>query len=148
MITYEEAIDEIFGIFKTAWDAESAAAVTYVPEVRWPGVEEPNKPDNSSFWVRVSQQTVLENQASLKNGENGQRYTTSGLVFIQLFCPKSDSESMTKGRRLAIIARDAFRGNSTSGNVWFRNAKINELPAEEYFYRFNVIVEYEYDENA
>lgn len=148
MITYEEAIDEIFGIFNAAWFGDSAAVVGYVPEVRWPGVEEPEKPELSKFWARVSQQTVIEGQSSLRNGDGGQRYTTDGLVFVQIFCPKSDSLGMTNGRKLAIIARNAFRGNATSGQVWFRNARINELPPEENWYRFNVVAEYEYDENG
>jgi len=148
VITYEEAIDEIFGIFNAAWLDNSAAVVGYVPEVRWPGVEEPEKPDLSKFWARVSQQTVIEGQSSLRNGDAGQRYTTDGLVFVQIFCPKSDSLGMTNGRKLAIIARNSFRGNATSGQVWFRNARINELPPEENWYRFNVVAEYEYDENG
>ena len=148
MITYEEAIDEIFGIFNAAWLAESAAVAGYIPEVRWPGVEEPEKPDLAKFWARVSQQTVIEGQSSLRNGDAGQRYTTDGLVFVQIFCPKSDSLGMTNGRKLAIIARNGFRGNATSGQVWFRNARINELPPEENWYRFNVVAEYEYDENG
>lgn len=146
MTTYEEAIDDIFGIFKAAWDANSATVVGSIPEVRWPGVEEPSKPNYENYWARVSQQTVLENQTSLRNGQNGQRYTTSGLVFVQIFCPKSESLGMTNGRKLATIARDSFRGNATSGNVWFRNARINELEPEDKWYRFNVVAEYEYDE--
>lgn len=145
MTTYEEAIDEIFEIFKVAWDANSAAIVGYVPEIRWQGVEEPNSPDYSKFWCRVSQQTVIEQQSGFRNGEC-KPYTTEGLVFIQIFCPKSDSESMTKGRKLAIVGRDAFRGNSTSGKVWFKNARVNELPAEIQWIRLNVVAEYEYDE--
>ncbi len=148
MISYEAAIDEMFDAFNVAWLANSSAVASYVPEVRWPGVEEPEIPEASKFWARVSQQTVDEGQSTLRNGDAGQRYTTDGLIFVQIFCPKSDSESMTKGRKLAIIARNAFRGHSTSGNVWFRNARINELSPEEKFYRFNVVAEYEYDENS
>ena len=147
MITsYGEAVDEIFGIFKTAWDAGSSAIAGYIPEIRWQGVEQPGKPGNDKFWVRVSQQTVTDAQSTLRNGSCGQRYTITGLVFVQLFCPKSDSESMDKGRRLSVVTRDSFRGNSTSGKVWFRNARIIELEPERDFRRFNVSAEYKYDE--
>lgn len=148
MISYEDAIDEMFEAFNVAWLANSAAVASYVPEVRWPGVEEPETPDASKFWVRVSQQTVSEEQSTLRNDESVQRYTADGLLFVQLFCPKSDAESMAKGRKLAVIARNAFRGKTTSGKVWFRNARINEIPPEDKFYRFNVVTEYEYDENG
>ncbi len=145
MITYQDAIDEIFAIFNTAWEAGSTAIVGYIPEVRWYGVEEPASISMGKFWVRVSQQTVEEEQSTLRNGECT-RYTTDGLIFVQLFCPKSDSKSMEKGRNLATLARDAYRGNATSGKVWFRNARIKELPPETDWYRLNVVAEYEYDE--
>lgn len=148
MTNYEAAIDEMFAQFRIPWEANSAAVAGYVPEVRWPGVEEIDPPDASKYWARVSQQTVDEQQTTLRNGEFAKRYTADGLVFVQIFCPKSDAESMTTGRRLATIARNAFRGQSTSGNVWFRNARIKELEPEAKFYRFNVVTEYEYDEEA
>jgi len=144
--TYVEAIDQIFSLFNSAWVANSSAIAGYVPEVRWPGVEETGTPDASKFWARVSQQTVLEEQATLSDNNGKRRYTADGLIFVQLFCPKSDVEAMDKGRKLAVIARNSFRGKTTSGKVWFRNARINELAPEESAYRFNVVAEYEYDE--
>ena len=52
---------------------------------------------------------------------------------------------MIKGRDLAEIARNSFRGKCVEGIV-FRNARINDLPSEELFYRFNVIAEYQFSE--
>ena len=104
-ISYEDAIDEIFALFNEAWNAKATAVAGYVPEVRWPGVEEPDKLDYAKFWARVSQQTVLDEQNTLKNEDVC--YTTDGLVFIQIFCPKSNNLSMTEGRQLATIARNA-----------------------------------------
>lgn len=147
--TYADAIDAMFAKFRTAWIAATAAIVAYVPEVRWPGVENPALPSTDVYWARVSQQTVIERQTTLSNdvGEPGKkRYTTSGLIFVQIFCPKSDSRAMERGRALAVVARNAFRGHTASGVVWFRNAHVNELPPEELALRFNVVAEYEYDE--
>lgn len=144
--TYEEAVDEIFTLINTAWLANTAAIVGYVPEMRWPGVEEPDKPDYSKHFARSSQQTVTEEQSTLKDGEGSQRYTASGLVFIQIFCPKSEGKTMANGRKLAIVGRDSLRGKKTTGGVWFRKVRIRELEPETKWYRFNVIAEYEYDE--
>lgn len=146
MTNYIDAVKEIFATFKEAWDAETTAIVGCIPNVFWMGVEQPDKPERGKYWVRVSQQTVTEEQSTFKNAENEQRYTTNGIVIAQISCPSSDSQAVTKGRELAIIARDAYRGNSTSGKVWFRNAKILELPFEKDWYIFNVTAEYEYDE--
>jgi hypothetical protein len=146
MTTYREARNEINGAFLERWNAETAVIVGYVPEVRWQGVQERGLPDGSKFWVRVSAQSVQESQTTF--AEVGkQRFTGTGLVFVQLFCPKSDSQCYDKGLKLAEVAKSAFRGKSANG-VWFRNTTIRELPQEEVFERFNVIAEFEFDEIA
>lgn len=145
--TFKDATDEICGAFWQAWNAaEVSSLVGYVPDVRWPFVEEPEKPEASKYWARVSIQTVFEEQTALAGSDSKRRYTASGLVFVQLFCPKSRSDAGEIGRKLAEIARNSFRGKSTPGNVWFRNARINELSPENLFYRLNVVAEFEYDE--
>lgn len=148
-VTYTEAIDDIDAIFWNQWKTLSAGVVGYVPNVQWHNVEQQAKIDGSKFWCRVSTQNVNEEQASLSTCVGApiqKRYTAYGLVFIQLFCPKSNSKSAELGRELAQIARNAFRGRSTPGRVWFRNARINELVEEDLFYRYNVVAEYEYDD--
>lgn len=147
--TYPQAIDAMFAMFKTAWEAGASVIVGSVPEIRWAGVEKPDKPIVDVYWCRVSQQTVLEGQTTLKTGiapSENRRYTSTGLLFVQLFCPMSDAQAYDKGRQLAVLARNAFRGNETTNGVWFRNARINELAPEENAYRFNIVVEYEYDD--
>lgn len=147
--TYSEARNQINALFLAAWNAGSPAISTYIPEIRWKGDAKRELPDGSKFWCRVSIQTVLEEQSTLSTceGKPGQkRYTASGLVFVQIFCPKSDTQAYSKGGKLAEVARNGFRGKSTPGKVWFRNARINELDPEELYERFNVVTEFEYDE--
>ncbi|QBZ71726.1 minor tail protein [Pseudomonas phage KP1] len=149
MIEFDEVDDEINTLFKTAWDLNSSAVAGYIPEVRWQGLETTELPDGSKFWCRVSKQTLEEEQATLSNCEGApgkKKYTADGLIFVQLFCPKSNSRSFQLGQKLAKIARNAFRGKSTPGGVWFRNVRINELDPENLYHRFNVIAEFEYDE--
>ena len=150
MIEFDEVRNEIFALFNAAWEANTAAIVGYVPEVRWQGVQERDLPESSKFWVRVSKQTVFEEQATLSTceGKPGQKkYTASGLVFVQLFCPKSNAQAVELGQKLAKVARNAFRGKTTPGKIWFRNARINDgIPPEELYERFNVVTEFEYDE--
>lgn len=146
---YTEAIDAMFALFLSAWTAGSAAIVGSVPEVRWQGVESPLAPVNNGYWCRVSAQNVLERQSTYKTGvapNENRRYTSSGLLIVQIFCPTTDAQAMDKGRQLAMLVRDAFRGKSTANDVWFRNARINELSPEMDAYRFNVVVDYSYDD--
>jgi hypothetical protein len=144
--TYSTAIKSMFSLFFTAWQAGATSIVGYIPNINWPGIEKPTKEDASKFWARVSQQTVDEGQTALAGAGSRRRYTAKGLIFIQLFCPKTDSRSIDLGRSLAVLARDSFRGKISTENVWFRNVRIQELDAEESYHRFNVVVEYEYDE--
>lgn len=141
---YVEAIDEIFGTFNAAWQAGAAGIVGYVPEVRYVGVELPTSPASGKFWARLSSQGVKEPQATF-NGVAVQRYTAYGLIFVQLFCPKSVSNSMQLGRKLAELTKNCYKGVSTQNCVWFRNGRIQELEPEDLFYRFNIVTEYEYD---
>lgn len=148
-LTYDEAIDEIYGLLYAAWQSSTASIAGYVPAIRWAGKEEPEKPDGSLFWARCSASNVVEPQTSLSNcveQPGNSRYTPVGVVIVQLFCPKSDATAMEKGRLLAQVARNAFRGKTTPGKVWFRNARIHEIEPEDLFYRLNIIAEYEYDE--
>lgn len=149
MIEFDDVNDEINSLFFSAWNAGSAAIVGYVPEMRWQGVQYRDLPDGSKFWGRLSKQTVFEEQASLSNCEGlpgKKKYTASGLVFLQLFCPKSNTQAFELGQQLAKLGRNAFRGKTTPGKIWFRNVRINELDPEELYERFNVVTEFEYDE--
>lgn len=143
---YVSAVDQMFALFNVAFSANAPAVVGYMPDIRWQGINEGTTPNAAKYWCRVSQQTVIEEQTALADDNGKKRYTASGLIFVQLFCPIADVEASPKGRLLAVIARNAFRGKTTSGKVWFRNVRINELPNQESAVRFNVVAEYEYDE--
>ncbi len=143
---YISAIDQMFNLVNQAFIADASSTVGYVPEIRWQGVPEQNAPDASKYWLRVSQQTTSEGQITLRDENGVRRYQTIGVLFVQVFCPKSEVDAMAKGRLLAVIARNSFRGKTTSGKVIFSNVRIKELPPEESAYRLNVVADYEYDE--
>ena len=144
-----DVTDEINALFFASWKAGSSAIVGYIPEIRWQGIQYRDIPDGSKFWCRFSKQTVSEPQATLSNcvtSPGNKRYNNYGLVFIQIFCPKSNAKSFELGKQLAVLARNAFRGKSTDSSIWFRNVRIKELNPEELYERFNVVAEYEFDE--
>lgn len=148
-IEYNDAIDEMFALFNAYWNANTSAIAGYIPEVRWIGNETDTKPNGSKHWARVSTQNLTEVQATLSNcvGIEGQKhYEANGLIFVQLFAPKQVDNSFEECRKLAQIAKKAFRGKTTPGKIWFRNVRINELAPDNLFYRINVVGEYEFDE--
>lgn len=98
------------------------------------------------FFVRVSQQTALEQQANLTGNDLKRRYTTDGLIFAQIYSPKADVQNYALATKLAALIKTAFRGKQTEGCIWFNNVRIRELPAETAWYRLDVVAEYQYDE--
>ena len=144
-MNYSQAVSEINKIFNDKWIAESSAIGTYIPEIRWNGIEKLDKPDPSKFWLYHSVYNVTDEQKTLSNNVvGGKRYQSEGVILIQLFCPKSILNSKDKGRKLASIARNAYR--SVQSEVDFKNATIKDIDPEELYYRFNVIVDYSFDE--
>jgi hypothetical protein len=147
-IAYTSALDEMFGMIKSSWDANAAATVGYIPEIRWPGVAKSDIPDCLKFWARVSTKIVVDGQSSLSdgNGSGNKRYTAIGLLFIQIFAPRSVGGALVKARELAMMIRERFRSSSPSDSIWFRDQKIDELPSTDDHYPLNVVVTFEYDQ--
>lgn len=141
---YNDAIDEIISVFMTGWLANSFPIVGYVPEIRTRYKEE-LLPDATRYWGRITLQTVDERQSAFENSSPNTKHTTTGLVFIQLFCPRTLDNGLTNLSKLATVAKNTFRNNQTPGGIWFKNARINELPDEQNWCRLNVIAEYQYD---
>ena len=146
MIETSAAIDEIYGLFNTAWEANAAAEVGYTPEIRWLGVEERDVLDPSKYAARASVLLADEDQDGPRGPEMTTAFTIYGIVVIQIFAPRSESDSMTKGQLLAKIAKDAYRGKKTSGGIWFKNCRVKTLEPEEKFRRFNVICDFQFGE--
>lgn len=149
--TYSQARDEMYGLINTKIKDESTAIMGYIPRVYWNGTTPRHKGKRSRMFLRVSNQIVFESQTTLSTceGEDGQkRYTTSGLVFIEFYMPRSDNQSNLHGESLAVILRNAFRkAPSGDSGIVYRNARLlNGIPNEEQFYRLNVVTEFEYDE--
>ncbi len=149
MPEYTEAINEICKRFDDYWQTHAPSIVGYTPEIRMPRVVHSMPINPAVHWGRLSIQSVMASQAAFCGYGNGaKKYQESGLVFIQLFGPRNEVEAAEQQDRLAQIARAAFRGISLPGKVWFRNARINNVPDESEMLRLNVVADYYYNEIA
>lgn len=149
-LTYRGARDEVYGLLTAAWDANKDAIFGgYAKEIRYAGVGDPSKPDGDCYWVWLSMQSIDSEQSTLSTcvGKPGQvRYTDFGLVFAQLFGPRSDTEGPGRLPQMSEILRNTLRRKNRGGHVWFRAARIIPLSEEEKWLRENVVAEYNYDE--
>jgi len=142
-----QAVTEINKLFNDAWTSGATSIAGYVPEIRWNGNERPSKPDSSKFWCYHSVFNTGEEQKTLSNAvtsPGSKRYESEGLIIIQIYCPKSILNSKDKGRQLATVAKNAYRG--VQSDVDFKNVRIVDVDPEELYYRFNVVVDYSFDE--
>lgn len=146
--TYRAATSDMFALVLGTLPA-LALLLGYQPEIRWHDVPSSKQPTPDRLWMRVSRQTVDAGQSTLSTcvGEPGKvRYTEYGLVFVQLFAPAESDKMQDMLAQVAQEIRKVFRRKSTEGKVWFRNARIREIPPEAKFLRMNVVAEFEYDE--
>lgn len=143
--TPTNARDEIFRLFTDNFDV---SAIVDECVIRYQGKESGAVPEK--YWLRVSTQQVTSPQsAHIMRDDPGQspvEYETNGLVFVQVFAPMSDEDSFRKGELIATHSRDIFRAVETPSGVWFRNARFNELDPDGKHYRWNVKVEYQFNE--
>lgn len=137
--TYSDAIDEVFKRVK-------GTVITFddPTEIRYAGNEKAAKPAKELFWMRVTTQVLIDQQASLSNYQESRFYETVAMLYMQLFCPRNVENSVPKGRIMAEQLQTVFRRASTSGELWYRNAKIVELPETAEAYPINITVEFRY----
>lgn len=155
-MTYEEAIDAMFATFNTAWNAGAAAIVGYVPDVRYEGVPDEDDGDSkrhaptSKYWARLTVRNALEQQATLgtPHGPGTHEYESVGTLSIQLFLPKKEADAMVIGRRLGMLARNAFRGVASGDEVWYNDATLRERAPEDRWYRIDVTATYRFMETV
>lgn len=144
--TPAEARDEIYTHFTDRWIASDIRDP--MPGIRYQGKEKGAIPDGA--FVRLSMQQVRSPQSAhtmpADPGPSGAQFTTYGLIFAQVFVPASERDGYYNGELLATLARDIFRNGETPSGVWFRNARFNELEPDGSKLRWNIKVEYEYNE--
>jgi hypothetical protein len=101
-------------------------------------------PANDKYWARISRRVVDEPQETLRNGDQQRRFVSIGLVFVQLFCPVTESNAQDNMDKIAELIRNDFR-TYQGAECEFTGAAINDtIPAEPAWLRANVTSNYQY----
>lgn len=147
MTTYSEAIDNMYGTFKTAWDSGSSPIIGYVPAVEYDEPDEDEHAPLDKAFARLTVRNLNEGLVAIGNcGNDTKLYETTGVLVVQVFVPKADNNGVVTGRALAVLIRDAYRAAGVNGEVWFKNATIREQTPGKRWRQFNVNVEYDFTE--
>lgn len=146
--TLDSARDEILGLFRTKWEADTPAlnggsAVL----VEWQGVDSKSPPKADEPYARIAVRHTSAGQSTL-GPAGGRRFTHSGLVTVQVFAPFSAGGGLSLAEQLAMVARDAFRGVGTDSGIWFRNTRISEVGPSGAWFQLNVVSEFQYDDRG
>ena len=143
-ITYTAAIDLMFGRSKAAIDANKSIVGNPDPVVRYIGRDEETVPPAGRYLVEVQSFGSGNRQSGF--GVTKLMYTATGTLYLRIFAPQAGANNYRKGQLFADALKNSFRGKLITGAVWYRNARVQELPPEKGAYRFNVLVDYTYDE--
>lgn len=133
-MTPDQARDEMFAVFKAAWDT-TALAVTYTDV---PG----SVPQAEEGWARLVLRHATGNQRGF-GATNVRKYTQTGVLVVQVFAPIGDGS--TKAYELAQLVLAAYR-QARGGSVWYRDTYIKEIGCEGAFEQINVLINFTYDD--
>jgi len=124
--------------------------------MRWQGIETPDevseayKTMGGKFWTRALSQVLLSRQSAhmMTDEPDGSPacWQTNGQLIIQVFAPRNVVNSYNIGDLLAGRIARIYRNVETISGVWFRDSTAKEVTSEASFWRWNVSVEFQYDE--
>jgi hypothetical protein len=127
--------------------AAASAALGLEVELRYGGDTSGANKDpvpNDKYWARISRRIVDERQEGLRNGALQRRFVTDGLVFIELYCPVTDSKAQDNMDKLCEVLRNDFR-TFQGEECEFTTAAINDtIPPEPAWLRGNVTSTFQY----
>lgn len=135
--------------FNDAWVALSPAVVAAVAPVRveWDGVDDKTVRDPTKPYAAVFVKHLDGGQATFAGSDGLRKFSRVGLVTVQVFQPLLNMGGLSVVQKLAIIARDAFEGKSTTDGIWFQNVKTKTIGSDSKgWYQINVLASFTYDE--
>lgn len=134
-LTMKQAVDDMLGLFKTAWDTTGHEA--FFENTR------SNREEDLSPWAEIVVRHAAGQQDTL-GGRGSSSFVRLGAIIVTINTPSTSG--LSEGYNLAKVVADAYEGVASPNGVWFRNVRINELGREGTFFQTNVLIDFEYYE--
>ena len=132
---YVAGLDEIFRII-----AENVTA-----PIIWPNTPQKSGQYESQSRAIVAAYTTDDRQVSFRRSDSKRRFRISGTLIVEFLAPMSDPLAFESVRLQAESLRNVFRRPNVNQEIWFRNARIAEMPSDRMCNRVSVVTRYEYD---
>lgn len=144
------ARDSMAALFAEFWQSQDWAALGFagMPHIEWQGRGASFDASADAPYAIWQAMHSAAPQRGLSDATGQKSYETIGLISVQSKGPLINGNGFEVAERMAIIARNAYRGKQTPDCIWFRNARVEEVGADAGWYLFNTIIEFEYDEVA
>lgn len=133
-LTYEQAVDDMLTMIKTAWDTTGF-------DMFYEGVQG-ERSDSQTPWAVTNIRHLLGQQDTL--GGVTSSFLRDGNIIVEIYVPLG--KGLRLGYQLAKVITDAFEGNASPGGVWFRNTRINEGGKEGSFEVISAFIDFQYYE--
>lgn len=147
------ASDAILGRFKAQWDADTPALMGSdpVPVIVYEPTEADLKPhprDTGKPWARITIRHADATRRSFNRDAAGKgKYQRDGLVWVQIFTPRTGAASYLLAQNLAMVAQKAFEGKRAAGDaINFTKAALLDQPPEGSFWRYDIKGEFYWEE--
>lgn len=138
---YEEISAKVLAAVRAHEGLCNTTNMSVVFEGRDDGVVRPA----SRYFVEVVQ--IVNTSGLAAFGHADRLYTTTGQLYMKVYAPQVLANAYECGHKFAFALRDSFRGPAIGVNrVWYRRETVVTLPAEKAAHRFNVIVDFTFDE--
>lgn len=146
VLTFSEARDAIFGAIKTVWDAQDAPVFGATATLRFQNVEHNTPMPQNAPWGFCEMFITTTRQSGLRNDAT-RRYTTVGVVALDIYVPRHNSQASLKALLMGDYVRRALEGTRTGG-VWYRNVTAAPAGQTAGFVIVRVMGDFEYTEEG
>lgn len=132
----------LYDFGRDQYTAACVAVLGAPGELRYGGAKDRTVPADDKYWARLSRTVVDEYQETLRLGVR--RWCHTGLLFVQMFAPITDSRASDNLDKLAELVRNAFRTYQPAEIEFTKAAITDNLPAETAWQRINVTATYQF----
>lgn len=100
----------------------------------------------TSSWTRLSIKDNLRSQTTIGNSADCRRFDAMGVILVEVYTPSGTGGLSGFCGAMCTLVQSAFETPNVQ-DPWFRNARINPVGLDRFWYHANVVAEFQYAEN-